>query len=88
MSHPAAQPDTFTVEEAAAMLRLGRTAAYAAARRGDLPAIRIGRTLRVPRHRLEALLGIAPENESRPLGEADATKLGDDGADNEHFTAR
>jgi excisionase family DNA binding protein len=45
-----------TVEEAAALLRISRTAAYDAAKRGELPAVRIGRTLRVPRHALLALL--------------------------------
>jgi excisionase family DNA binding protein len=45
-----------TVEEAARELRIGRSAAYEAVRRGQLPAVRIGRSLRVPRHQLEALL--------------------------------
>ncbi len=46
-----------TVEETAKLLRIGRSAAYEAVRRGELPAIRLGRTLRVPRHRLEAMVG-------------------------------
>ncbi len=50
-------PAVLTIEEAAAALRIGRSAAYAAARSGDLPVIRVGRTLRVPRHRLQAMLG-------------------------------
>ncbi len=45
-----------TIEEAAKVLRIGRSAAYDAARRGELPTIRIGRILRVPRCRLEAML--------------------------------
>jgi excisionase family DNA binding protein len=48
----------YTVEEAAALLQIGRSAAYEAARRGELPTVRIGRSLRVPRHALEALLGL------------------------------
>jgi len=56
------QHTTLTVEEAAAILRIGRSAAYAAARSGDLPTIRVGRTLRVPRARLDALLGVVPTN--------------------------
>lgn len=48
----------YTVEQAAELLSIGRGAAYAAVRRGDLPAVRIGRSLRVPRHKLEALLGL------------------------------
>jgi len=34
---------TLTVEEAASVLGLSRSAAYAAAKRGDLPTIRLGR---------------------------------------------
>jgi excisionase family DNA binding protein len=53
---PQDMPVVLTVEEAAKELRIGRSAAYAAVRRGELPVIRVGRILRVPRHRLEALL--------------------------------
>lgn len=49
-------PLVLTIEEAAKLLRIGRSAAYEAARRGELPAVRIGRTLRVPRHALEEML--------------------------------
>ena len=37
-------------------LRVGRNSAYEAARRGELPAVRIGRRLLVPRLALERLL--------------------------------
>ena len=57
-------PDFLTVEEAAAVLRIGRTAAYALAREylategvSGLPVVRFGRLLRVPRAKLEALIG-------------------------------
>ena len=50
-------PLALTVEEAAKVLRIGRSSAYEAARRGELPTIRLGRMIRVPRHRLEAMLG-------------------------------
>ena len=57
-------PDFLTVEEAAAILRIGRTAAYALAREylatdgvSGLPVVRFGRLLRVPRVKLEALIG-------------------------------
>lgn len=60
-------PAILTVEEAAKFLRIGRSAAYEAVRRGDLPSVRIGRSLRVPRHALEALLGL--ENGHRPGGD-------------------
>lgn len=54
-------PATLTVEEAAAVLRISRGAAYQAARTGELPTVRLGRTLRVPRARLLELLGEAAE---------------------------
>ena len=57
-------PDFFTVEEAARVLRIGRTAAYQLARtwratggREGLPVVAFGRLLRVPRAALEALSG-------------------------------
>jgi excisionase family DNA binding protein len=52
-----------TIEEAAQVLRIGRTAAYEAARRWlatggaeGLPVVRLGRRLRVPCHALDRLL--------------------------------
>ena len=64
--------DFLTVPEAARVLRIGRTAAYELAVRFEatggaegLPVIRIGRQLRVPRARLEALAG-APLLEQEP----------------------
>jgi excisionase family DNA binding protein len=53
------EPDVYTVEEAAAKLRIGRSAGYEAVRRGDLPAVRIGRSWRIPRHALEQKLTAA-----------------------------
>jgi excisionase family DNA binding protein len=47
---------TFTVEEAAEICGLSRPGAYAAAAKGALPTVRIGRRLIVPRHALERLL--------------------------------
>jgi hypothetical protein len=49
--------DTFTIEEAGVeILRLSRCAAYAAAQSGELPTVRIGRRLLVPRVALERML--------------------------------
>ena len=60
-------PLVLTVEEAARVLRISRGAAYEAVRTGELPAVRIGRTLRVPRHRIADLLG---EKEVAPLADS------------------
>lgn len=51
-------PLTISVEEAGRMLGIGRSSAYAAVRRGDIPALRVGHLIRVPRARLLALLGV------------------------------
>lgn len=48
---------TVTVEEAARVLGISRNGAYLAARRGDLPAIRIGKRFVVSKAALEKLLG-------------------------------
>jgi len=59
----AARREFLTVEQAAAICGIGRTVAYELARRaadhgeGELPAIRLGKQLRVPRRKLEALIG-------------------------------
>ena len=51
------QPKTLTVPEAGRRyFDLGRNASYEAARRGDIPTIKIGRLLRVPVVQLERKL--------------------------------
>ena len=48
---------TLSVEEAGCeVLGLSRAASYAAAKSGELPVIRLGRRMVVPRHALERLL--------------------------------
>lgn len=47
---------TLTVTEAAKLLRLGRASAYEAIKTGELPSIRIGKRILVPRKALERLL--------------------------------
>jgi excisionase family DNA binding protein len=58
-------PEVLTVEEAAAVLRIGRGAAYELARqwresggRHGLPVVTLGRSLRVPREALRQLLDV------------------------------
>ena len=50
---------TITIEQTAKPLGLGRTAAYDAARRGELPTRRLGRRLLVPVPALLEWLGAA-----------------------------
>jgi excisionase family DNA binding protein len=50
------EPLVLTVEEAARLLRIGRGTAYEAVRTGDIPSVRVGRRVLVPRHALLSLL--------------------------------
>jgi excisionase family DNA binding protein len=47
---------TLTVDQAAKVLGVGRASAYAAIARGEVPVVRIGRRILVPRRALERLL--------------------------------
>jgi excisionase family DNA binding protein len=47
---------TLTVDETAELLGISRGLAFQAVRRGELPSVRVGRRILVPRHRLEAWL--------------------------------
>ena len=49
----------YTVEEAGKLLGIGRSAAYEAARTGELPVIRIGRRWLVSKQALERMLSEA-----------------------------
>ncbi|MDQ6839701.1 MAG: helix-turn-helix domain-containing protein [Actinomycetota bacterium] len=51
---------TVTVEEAASVLGLGRSAAYEAARRGEIPSRRLGRRIVVPVPLLRPCIGQRP----------------------------
>jgi excisionase family DNA binding protein len=52
--------NTFTVPEAAEILRISRWAAYEGVKKGELPVIWIGRRCLVPRRALERMLeGVA-----------------------------
>lgn len=50
---------TFTVEEAAQILRISRDSAYEAVKNKELPTVRIGRRFIVPRIALERKLSAA-----------------------------
>ena len=47
---------TYSVDEAARLLGISRNSCYEAIRRGEIPMIRLGRRILVPRSRLEDLL--------------------------------
>lgn len=48
---------TFTVDEVAAALGISRSSAYECAKRGDIPTVRLGRRIVVPRRAVLELLG-------------------------------
>lgn len=52
---------TISVETAGQALGIGRNAAYAAAKRGDIPTLRIGRNIRVPTAPIRRMLGLEQE---------------------------
>jgi excisionase family DNA binding protein len=64
-TQPAGRPATLSITEAAAVLGIGRTLAYELARTGELPTLRLGRRLVVPRHALERMLGASAPTETR-----------------------
>jgi excisionase family DNA binding protein len=82
MTEQTAEALTLTVTEAAHLLRLSRNTAYAAAKRGDIPTVRIGRRLLVPRAALEELLGgrrsqrVGTLELERTLGGLDSLRIG------------
>jgi len=57
---------TWTVEEAAAVLGVSRAFAYDAVRRGEIPAIKIGRRILVPRSGLSQLLESSGSSAKEP----------------------
>jgi excisionase family DNA binding protein len=54
--HRKQRTDAYTVPEVGKLLKIGRNQAYAAAKRGEIPTIRIGRSLRVPKPAFDRLL--------------------------------
>ena len=50
------EPDVYEVPEIAKRLRISRNAAYDGVARGEIPSVRIGRRIVVPRLAFEAML--------------------------------
>lgn len=65
-----------SVEEAAELLGIGRAHAYRAAKRGDLPVIRIGTRIRVVREGIERMLAEGAKVPTRAIGEGAAVSNG------------
>jgi excisionase family DNA binding protein len=56
---PTTERLVLTVDEAAYLLNISRTLAYELIARGELPALRLGRRIVIPRVTLEKLVGTA-----------------------------
>lgn len=52
---------TYSIDEAAQVLGVGKDVLYRAAKRGEFPAFRLGRALRVSRDYVDKLLAGDPE---------------------------
>jgi excisionase family DNA binding protein len=64
-------PDILTVEETARLLRISRGLAFAAVRQGDIPSVRVGRRILVPKTQLLAWLADAGQSSaSSPAAES------------------
>jgi len=57
---------TISIEEAGKILGVGRDASYRAVHNGEIPAIKIGRRLRVPRVALQRLLETGDRPDTSP----------------------
>lgn len=51
---------TYTVTEVAELLGISRSSAYECVRRGEIPALTLGRRVVIPRRALERLLATEP----------------------------
>lgn len=58
-------PRFLTVAEVAEMARVSKMTVYRMVHSGELPAIRVGKSFRVPANEVEKLLGEAPDTEYR-----------------------
>lgn len=66
---------TISIAETAQVLHIGLNQTYAAARAGEIPILRLGRTYRVPVPALLALLGETPEHTEAGPSQEPATTV-------------
>ena len=57
---------TYTVPEVAELLGISRSSAYECVRRGDIPALTLGRRVVIAKTAIDALLGIATSDPEVP----------------------
>jgi hypothetical protein len=57
---------TWSIPYAGSKANLGKNASYAAARRGEIPTIRFGKKLRVPKAKFLRILSGEPDEVARP----------------------
>ena len=67
-------PDVLTVPQVAEVLNIGTKQAYAACRDEVIPAIRLGRTVRVSKAALQRMLD--PDNAGTPAGQGEGSEAG------------
>lgn len=58
-------PAFLTVEETARILRLKRSTAYEYVRHGNIPSVRLGHFIRIPKARILEMAGMEQEKEPR-----------------------
>ncbi len=61
-------PPVLTVLEVSQILRIGRISVYQAIARGDVPSLRFGRRIVIPRHSFEKMLNTASSKLDRLRG--------------------
>ena len=66
---PNKAPQFYTVAEVAELTRVSRMTVYRMVHSGELPAVRFGRSYRVPKSAIDALLGVQDEPTARAAGE-------------------
>jgi excisionase family DNA binding protein len=57
---------TYTVPEVAELLGISRSSAYECVRRGDIPALTLGRRVVIAKAAIDALLGTATSDAGEP----------------------
>ncbi|MCF2706007.1 helix-turn-helix domain-containing protein [Arcanobacterium haemolyticum] len=62
-------PQFYTVAEVAELTRVSRMTVYRMVHSGDLPAVRVGSSYRVPKSAVDELLGAVEIDEARAVGE-------------------